>query len=236
MAKTVNSAPPRRPRPLLIALVSIGVLVVAAALLVQTGALGSREVSAEELDRALIVAASPDETGDVVGQIIVIADLTQSPAALEPVSPALAVAIPGTTYATLADAYPFGGGAGTAGALAGVRGEEALPYVALSAAELASAVEAAGGMRLTLPAPMSVFDGKDLYTFKPGEQTLSAARLQAVLKGAPYLADSDRIALDAALAEGLAGVLAAEPWALREATRTDLAPDALERLAAAMER
>lgn len=235
MAKKAHRALPKRQQhPVLIALIAIGVIVAAAAVLAQAGVLGSQGVSADELSRVVIVAASPDESGSVVGQIILIANVTESPATLEPVSPALEVSIPGTNYNTLADAYPFGGGAGTAAALARARNESALPYVAISADELAAAVEAAGGMRVTLPAPMSVFDGDDLFTFKAGEQLLTAARVRAVLKGAPYLADREREALDASLAEGLAGVLSAEPGVLTGAARTDLAPDALERLAAAM--
>jgi hypothetical protein len=235
VAKKSNHRPPKsRQHPVLVAAGAIAVIVAAAALLAQAGVLGSRGVPADALSRVLIVAASPDENGSVVGQIVMIADVTAQPAALEPVSPALAVSIPGTTYDTLADAYPFGGGAGTAEALARARGEEPLPYVALTASELADAVDAAGGMRVTLPEAMSVFDGTDLFTFKAGTQTLTAARLSAVLKGAPYLADREREALDASLAEGLAAVLSAEPGVLTGATRTDLAPDALERLAAAM--
>lgn len=213
---------------------AIVVIVAAAVILGEAGVLGPEGVAAEDLTRVLIVAASPDENGDVVGQIITIVDVTESPAALEPLSPALEVSIPGTTYSALADAYAFGGGAGTAEALADARNEAPLPYVAISADELAAAVEAAGGMRVTLPADMSVFDGTDLYTFKRGAQTLSVARLQAVLKGAPYLAEAEQQALDASLAEGLAAVLAANPGTLEGATRTDLAPDALERVAATL--
>ncbi|MDZ4180966.1 MAG: hypothetical protein U1E29_17325 [Coriobacteriia bacterium] len=235
MAKQANYGPPKtRQHPALVVLTAIVLIVAVLALLARTGVLRSTGVSAEGVTRVLVVAASPDESGDVVGQIVMIVDLTTQPASLEALSPALHVSIPGTTYATLGDAYPFGGGAGTAAALASARDEAPLPYVALTADELVRAVEAAGGMRVTLPAPMSVFDGRDLFTFKAGEQTLSAPRLQAVLKGAPYLADAQREALDVSLAEGLAVVLAAEPGVLTGATRTDLAPDALERLAAAM--
>ncbi len=89
-------------------------------------------------------------------------------------------------------------------------------------------------MNVTLPADMSVFDGSDLFTFERGEQMLSAAELHAVLKGAPYLADGERERLDASLAEGLAAVLAAEPESLTGATRTNLAADALARIAGSL--
>ena len=218
----------------MVAAAAIVVIVAVAAVLANAGVLGGDGVPAEGLTRVLVVAASPNDEGAVVGQIVMVVDVTEEPAALEPISPALAVSIPGTTYATLGDAYPFGGGAGVAEALARARDEVPYPYVALSADELAGAVTAAGGMNVTLPADMSVFDGSDLFTFERGEQMLSAAELHAVLKGAPYLADGERERLDASLAEGLAAVLAAEPESLTGATRTNLAADALARIAGSL--
>lgn len=218
----------------MVAVAAIVVIVAVAAVLANAGVLGGDGVPAEGLTRVLVVAASPNDEGAVVGQIVMVVDVTEEPAALEPISPALAVSIPGTTYATLGDAYPFGGGAGVAEALARARDEVPYPYVALSADELAGAVTAAGGMNVTLPADMSVFDGSDLFTFERGEQMLSAAELHAVLKGAPYLADGERERLDASLAEGLAAVLAAEPESLTGATRTNLAADALARIAGSL--
>lgn len=209
-------------------LIVTGVLIVAVAL---AGALvygswnGAARVSAEELTRVLIVAAAPDETGAVVGQIIAIADVRAG--TFEAVSPALEAAIPGTSYSTLADAYPFGGGRGTAEALARAQGEEPLPYVAIDAQALRDAVTEAGGLRVTLRAPMSVFDGEELYTFETGAQTLDAAELGAVLKGAPYRTAELREKLDAELATGLLAVLAASPETLAEASDTNLSPEAV---------
>jgi len=235
VARTVHHNTPKSwQHPVLVAVGAIAVIVAVVGILAQAGALSGDGVPAKGLTRVLIVAASPDENGDVVGQIVMIADLTEEPAALEAVSPALEVTIPGTTYSTLGDAYPFGGGAGVAEALARTRGGAPLPYVALGADELAQAVTDAGGIRVTLPADMSVFDGDRLFTFDRGEQTLSAAELQAVLKGAPYLTDEERERLNESLAEGLAAVLAEEPGVLEGATRTDLAPDALQRVAASL--
>ena len=234
MAASKQQRPRGWQHPVMVAFAAVLVIVAVAAVLANAGVLGGDGVPAEGLTRVLIVAASPDENGDVVGQIIVLADVTEKPAALEAVSPALPVSIPGTTYDTLADAYPFGGGAGVADALARARDEVPHPYVALTAEELADAVDAAGGITVALPADMSVFDGTDLFTFERGEQTLGAAELQAVLKGAPYLADADRERLDASLAQGLAAVLAADQEALTGATRTNLSSDALMRVAASL--
>lgn len=229
MAKRVQPSPPgpQTPRPALLAAVGIALVLLAAAVVYRTLSTGSATVDAEDLSRVLIVAAAPDDSGDVVGQIVFVADLTEGPAALEPVSPALEVTIPGTTYGTLGDAYPFGGGAGTADALARARGDEPLPYVAIDARGLAEALEAVGTVEVTLPADMSVFDGDDLFTFSEGSQQLTAQEVLAVLKGAPYLTMGERERLDASLAEALAGALAASPETL-EGASTNLSPHAVE--------
>lgn len=199
-----------------------------------TGVMSPQGVSAEDLNRVLIVAASPDETDAMVGQIIVELDLTGKGVTATPVSPALPVTIPGTSYTALADAYPFGGGEGTAAALARARNERPLPYVAISADQLAQAVKAAGGVRVDLPAPMNVFDGERLYSLKKGEQTLSADELHALLKGAPYLNAAERERLDRELADALVRALAAHPDALRNPD-TNLSEGALTRLQGALE-
>lgn len=200
-----------------------------------TGVMNPAQVSAEDLSRVLIVAASPNETGAVVGQIIVELELTSDRADVSPVSPALGVTIPGTSYSTLADAYPFGGGVGTAAALARARDEQPLPYVAIGAEELSTAVDAAGGVRVDLPAPMNVFDGEHLYALKAGKQTLTANELQAVLKGAPYLGERQREDLERELSSALIHALGAYPEALQSAD-TNLSEGALARLKDALQR
>lgn len=221
------------PRPLILAAVGIAVVLLVAAAVYRGWIGGGGKVDAEDLTRVLIVAASPDENGDVVGQIVMIADLTQEPAALEAVSPALEATIPGTTYATLGDAYPFGGGAGVAEALARARGEEPLPYVAIGAEGLTQALEAAGTVELTLPADMSIYDGDDLYAFDAGSQDLTGKEVLAVLKGAPYLTKGERKELDGSLAKALASALASSPEVLENAS-TNLSPEAIARLAATL--
>jgi len=53
----------------------IGLVIVAllAAGLWYTGRLGGRGVSAEDLQKVLLIAAAPDETGDVVAQVVAVA-------------------------------------------------------------------------------------------------------------------------------------------------------------------
>lgn len=197
---------------------AVAVVAVVVMMLRSTGIIGGGLVPAEALGRVLVVAASPNESGDVVGQILFVADLTGETATIEPVSSGLEVSIPGTTYHTLADVYPFKGGAGTADAYAQATNADALPFVALDAAALAAAVQEAGGMRLNLPAPITVFDGTRMYDFKQGIQTVSAAELVAVLKGATYLNETERTLLEVQLARGLAGTLAQAPGAIAAAS------------------
>lgn len=233
MARSQVSATAGAPRRLVFLGVLILVLAAAATALYMASGIGGGAITADELGRVVVVAASPDENGDVVAQVITIVDLTAEPAALEPVSPAREVTIPGTSYSALGDAYPFGGGSGVAEALARAEGGDPLPYVAIGPEALSAAVKAADGVEITLPSAMSVFDGDDLYTFKAGEQMLDAAELAAVFKGAPYLAAGDREKLDAELASVLASLVADEPDVLAGAD-TDLDADALEALRLAL--
>jgi hypothetical protein len=217
----------------LVLLIGVALVCGAAITLYATGIIGNSRVSAEALDRVLLVAASEDDSGSVVAQVIAIADVRGAEAALEPVSPELHVTIPGTSYSTLADAYPFGGGAGVAEALARAGGEKPLPYVAIGPEALAEAVAAAGGVEITLQAPMNVFDGETLYTFKAGEQTLSAEQLEAVIKGAAYRDTRLREKLDAELADALLQALRARPETIDSAD-TNLDESAIAKVKAAL--
>ena len=198
-------------------------------------------VRAEDLARVLIVAAAPDEDGAVVAQVITLVDVSQGRAQTTFVSPATPVSIPGTSYDTLADAYPFGGGAGVAEAYARATGITAPAYVALAPDALMRAVDAADGVTLELPADMAVFDGETLYVFAPGSRTFSAEELGAVLKGAAYLTAQERSALDAELGRAVCALLGQWPdegGLMRAAERADmtttLSPAALDRLVGAL--
>lgn len=219
----------RAARNVRIGVIAIVVVALAAAALWYTGKLGGRGVSAADLEQVLLVAAAPDETGDVVAQVIAIADV--SGAAPEAVDPATAVTLPGTTYATLADAYPFGGGSGVAEALARTRGGDPLPHVTLNARALTAAVEVAGGVSLELPAEMSVFDGEELFILPKGSQELTAGEFGAVLKGAPYLSARQRAELDTELARVTAALVADSAYTDVE---TDLDEDAFAALTGAL--
>ena len=239
------SAPAARARRTRVLVTALVVLVLAAAALValiETGVIGSQGVSAEELARVALIAAAPDETGAVIAQVIVLVDVSKQPAEATYLNPATPVTITGTSFNTLADAYPFGGGAGVADAIAraGKVPGEAPAYVAVGPEALAEAVDAAGGLTFRLPADMAVFDGETLFTFRPGRRAFSAAELTAVFKGAPYLEPEERAELDEELGRAFAALLAEWPDAgLQQAAEnadisTDISPDALITLVEAL--
>lgn len=212
----------------------VAVLIVGgSAALYATGVMKAPTVSAEELDRVLVVAAAPDEDGEVVGQILAVASVKQN--RVEPLDPSLEVAIPGTSFSTLGDAYPFGGGAGTASAYERASDED-LPYLALTPEQLSVAVEDGGGLKVTLPASLSVFDGERLYTFDEGTHTLDAAEVRALLKGAPYLSASEREKLNAELAEAFAAALGRSDVLGLTDLDTNLDDEALGQLKASLSR
>lgn len=215
---------------LVLAAVAVGVLVLGREQLVKLAGGTSRVRSARAV---LLVAAAPDDSGAVVAQVVARADLASG--AVRAIDPSSTVTIPGTSYSALKDAYAFGGGAAVASAYARQRGEATLPYVAVSAEALSAAVDRSGGMQVTLPASMNVFDGSRLYEFPSGAATLSGPQLLAVLRGTPYLAPVQRTALEATLAEGYAHLLAAWPGGLAEAVSSgdvssDLSAALCERL------
>jgi len=225
-----TSASAQRARVMRTAVATAAVIALGATAAWYLGVFESGTVGTDDLAEVALVAAAPDENGDVVAQIVALVDVKA--ATLEPVSPATEVTLPGTTYGTLADAYPFGGGAGVAEALARATGGPTPAYVAVDAASLRNVVAEAGGVRITLPAEMAVFDGETLYTFAPGATTLTADELGAVFKGAPYLTDAQRSQLDAELAGMLATLLAEWPDGLAAASDTgaidtNLSPEAL---------
>jgi hypothetical protein len=148
-----------------------------------------------DVSRVIVIVALPGEDGAVGAQVISEVDLRSG--AIESIDPSMAVSIPGTSYSTLRDAYPFGGGEGVAKALARARGEQAIPYMVLTHDAVERSLAAEGGFEVDLPEPMAVFDGERLYEWSAGPVRVSTvSELRAILNGAAYL---DRDARDGVL-------------------------------------
>ncbi|MGB4592253.1 MAG: hypothetical protein WBI63_00570 [Coriobacteriia bacterium] len=181
--------------------------------------------------RVLVVAALPDENGDIVAQVIADVDASGTAATVTSVDTSLAVTVPGTTYDRIRDAYAFGGGGGVASAYARLVGGDPLPYIDLGPAALRLAIEEAGGIALDLPAPMNVFDGERLYTFGAGPVTADTDGFRAILNGAAYLPARERSALLEQAAARVTALLSTYPGGISAAIKggsvaSDLDPTA----------
>lgn len=189
--------------------------------LVAVGLLGYLQLSGKrlpferprEISRVLVVVALPDESGDVVAQTVAMVDL--SAGRVESVDPSMPVTIPGTSYSALRDAYPFGGGAGVAKALAQARGGEPLPYLVVGSDAMSDALAASQGLAIDLPEPMAVFDGERLYEWSAGPVRItSVSELRAILNGAAYLSASGRESVLQQVAEGVVSLAGRLPGGL----------------------
>jgi hypothetical protein len=223
-------------RALLVIVLLLAVLGGAWWLLSERGLLPAPWAGTKDVSRVMVVAAAPDSDGDVVGKIILLVDVSGAAAEISVIDPGLTVTIPGTDYTTLGDAYPFGGGRLTAEAYALAEGVDASPFVAISPEALGSAVDAADGVKVTLPAAMSVYDGERLYSFARGATVLDGSELFAVLKGAEFLGAGDAGVLRDEVAGALVGLLAGWPGGLAESpgVSSDLTTEQLSQLELAM--
>ncbi len=161
-------------------------------------------------DRAMLVVAGHSGTdGSQVAQLVGIARFAGGKLSVGLVDPMTKVTVPGTTCEYLRDTYPFGGGPGVAKAYAAATGEEPLPVVTVSEDGVEDLVDRVGGIAVDVPVAASVFDGKRLYAFEPGQRKLSGAEMMALLSYAEYLKTPDeqtklRLAVASGLMEGVA--------------------------------
>lgn len=168
-----------------------------------TGSLSKRTDTA----RVALVIASTGEDGATVASIVALvtsSDATTTPTITD-VDPDTKVAIPGTTYNRLKDAYAFGGGAAVARALPA----PTPAYVAVPEAVWKTALDrgAEPGVRVTLPQALDIFDGSTLTSLGQGEQTLNGEQVAALLRAFAYVPAGDRAALRTSLVRGIASAL-----------------------------
>ncbi|MDO8916107.1 MAG: hypothetical protein Q7W16_08505 [Coriobacteriia bacterium] len=171
----------------------------------------------DSLERAVVVFASHAEDGAEVAQVVAL--VSDDGRTVRLVDPRQSVTIPGTSFSELGDAYPFGGGKAVAAALAG----EAAPggyvdvpeavWVAMLSRSAGGAGGAGGagagaGVRVVLPKAMDVFDGTRLVSFSEGTQSVVAADVPALLRGAAYLETAERMRVVTAVGEASIAALA----------------------------
>jgi hypothetical protein len=170
------------------AVAAVVVLAVAAAgawlYLRQSGALSK----VQRPKMVVVVFSGRAQDGALVAQAIVVTSADGSGARV--VAPETSATVTGTTYGTLRDAYPFGGAAAVAKAVAS--GSEQVGWVDVPEKAWWDALDGSGGASVDLPKTIDVFDGSELYTFPEGSSTVRGDQASRLMNGIDYLAEADR--------------------------------------------
>ncbi len=168
----------RRPR-VVAALVIAGIL---AALLAWGGWTGYRWATTRPPQRVVVIGESQLEDGTTVAGLVASATRSEDGLAVTGLDTGARKPIPGTSYDRLRDALPMGGP--DAVVAASVSGDERTAWILLDQEAWAQAIDAAGGVKISIPASTTVFTGEKLYRFEAGERTLTGAEAAALVMGA----------------------------------------------------
>jgi hypothetical protein len=179
----------------------------------------------DRLEGAVVVFASHAEDGAEVAQVI--AQIGEDGRTVVLIDPRTPATIPGTSYDRLGDAYPFGGAEAVATALTGLSGA-GVAYVDVSEAAWIALLARRGSVSVVVPKALEVFDGSRLVSFAEGTQTVSAADVPALLRGAGYLGTAERVRIVEAVGEASVSALGVE--GARTGVRTNLTAEAYARL------
>lgn len=182
--------------------------------------------------KVVVVFALPGEDEAVTAHLVAVVDPKAAPATYKVVDASSTVTLPGTSYTTLRDAYPFGGAEAVAKALEGGALEKGTAWVEVSPAAWTKLVQA--GVEVSLTANFDTFDGERFAEFPKGPQTVAAVDLRAFMNGLAYLARTDRDpAVAAVAAESLKG-LSASTTGPPPGVTTNLSGAGWSRLSAAL--
>ncbi len=160
--------------------------------------------SEQSPDAVVVILSAPDESGDEVARLAF--EVTETSA--RALDTSAAVIVPGTSAVTPAQALTFGGGAAVAKALAPQTGGVELPWVVLPSDAWSDVVDAAGGLRVELPADVRSYSAGRLDLIPAGNVNLTGPQLLAVLAAADYFTAHDR---DSALRQVESGLASDMP-------------------------
>jgi hypothetical protein len=194
--------------------------------LAKTGAL----TRTDNIQQVAVVFASHAEDGAQVAGVVAL--VSQGGRSVRLLDPEQAVTIPGTSFSKLGDAYPFGGGKTVADVLSGSAAGPAA-YVDVAEADWIALLERGGAVEVVVPKALEVFDGTRLVSFAEGTQTVPAADVPSLLRGANYLASAERMWIVDAVGEASIDALAAE--GARTRVKTNLTAGAYSMLLAGMQ-
>jgi len=188
--------------------VLIGLLLVAAVVgyLLWTGLQESKHAGPDDV---VVMLVLPDEEGVVLPRTVDRYVTSGTGATVEHIDVRKEIAIPGTSYTQLRDAYAFQGPSGVAAAV-GADAERTPSYVVLDTNAYARLM---GDEPITIDIPehMEVFDGDTLRTFEVGEAQVAPEDIVALFLGLQYLDAEQRDDVRAQVGLAIAARLAADP-------------------------
>ena len=206
--------------------VVVVVAIVAAAILgVFPGASAREDVAADSPVLAALVL--PDAEGILTVRAIDRYQRAGDVLRISAVDPLTSATVPGTSGATLADAYAFGGGEGLVSAYSRVAPGEAPAWIVVGPKAW---VELMGTttVSLLLGSDIEVFDGEELYSFPAGRLNVPAREIAPVMTGAQFSSASERKDIREAVGDELASALLRGYEAQRTGIETNLTPEQLQ--------
>ncbi len=180
----------------------------------------------DSLDRVALVFASHGEDGTQLAQVVAL--VTRDGSSIDFIDPGTKAVIPGTSFSKIRDAYAFGGGKGVAAALE-KRAGGPVAYVDVPEDSWEAALAQAGGVTVSLPQSMEVFDGTTLASFSEGTSTVPASHVPLLMQGLTYMGVEQQ-RRDIAQAVAKASVEAFAGWKGAPSVATDLSDEAFARL------
>lgn len=197
-----------------------------------TGTIPGLDKTTEPPGRLLLIGVTTDAAGSNLGGLLAFVDIDGT---VEVVDADTRVAIPGTSFDRVQDAYAFGGGVAVADALASASGSGETPdWVVLRPAAWTSIVDEAGGARIDVPYAVNAFVSGGLLTIDAGAQRLDGAELHALWASADFFEVPARAtSTRRAVTEATVGVITSE-WTAVNAALADgdadssLTPSALQ--------
>lgn len=176
----------------------------------------------------LVVLTASDKEASQVAALPVLLRSRNGTVTVTPVDPDRKAAVSGTSASTLAQAYPFGGGAAVASAYASSEGVAVPAWIALEPAGWGRLVDDAGGIEIDVPSGVSAYIGGSLTVFEPGRQKLDGSDAAALAATLEYLDPAEKVAVRSALQRALGEVLVSGPSELVRAVDAGSATSSME--------
>jgi hypothetical protein len=172
--------------------------------------------------RVFVVLGAPAEDGSMLAQLITV----DRPGSLTDISPRTTVDVEDISADHAEDLFVFNGAAGIASALSSQVGATNPAWVELDPAQWKRLVDRDGGVTVTVPASVNVFNGRRLVRIRAGAQKLGSEEISALFVGVKYLSAADqtqaRIGLEQAIAQRLASLNAGTADVQTNIDRADL--------------